>query len=91
MSPVSALAIAGKNGSRCMAVRTPEPPFLMITTTSIELSTAVLGLFLALPLIVLARQRAANAWLGLFVLSLSLLSLSNYLGTSGVYKQFPQL
>ena len=74
-----------------MAAGALKPPLLMISTTSIELSTAVLGLFLALPLIVLARQRTANAWLGLFVLSLSLLSLSNYLGASGVYARFPQL
>lgn len=66
-------------------------PLLMISTTSIDLATAVLGLFLALPLIALARQRTANAWLGLFVLSLSLLSLADYLRTSGVYARFPQL
>ena len=63
----------------------------MISTTSIELCTALLGLFLALPLIALARQRTANVWLGLFVLSLSLLALSDYLRTSGVYARFPQL
>lgn len=66
-------------------------PVVMISKTSIDLATAVLGLFLALPLIALARQRAANLWLGLFVLSLSLLSLADYLGNSGVYKRFPQL
>lgn len=63
----------------------------MILTTSVELCTAVLGLFLALPLIALARQRKANAWLGMFVLSLSLLSLTDCLRTLGVYERFPQL
>lgn len=63
----------------------------MISTTSIELCTAALGLFLALSLIALARQRTANVWLGLFVLSLSLLSLSGYLRSAGVYARFPQL
>jgi AraC-like DNA-binding protein len=63
----------------------------MISTTSLELCTAVLGLFLALPLIALARRRTANAWLGMFVLSLSLLSLSDYLRSAGAYARFPQL
>lgn len=63
----------------------------MISKTSVILSTAVLGLFLALPLIAMARQRSANAWLGLFVLSLSLLSLADYLNFSGIYARFPSL
>lgn len=48
-------------------------------------------MFLTLPLIALARQRVATGWLGLFVLSLSLLSLSDYLRSSGFYQRFPQL
>jgi len=63
----------------------------MISTASIDLCTAVLGMFLALPLMALARQRTANVWLGLFVFSLSLLSLADYLRTAGVYQRFPQL
>jgi len=42
----------------------------------IELATGLLGLFLALPLIALRRSRPANAWLGLFVVSVSLLTLA---------------
>ncbi len=49
--------------------------------------SAVLGLFMALPLMVLRQQRAANFWLGMFVLSISLLSLS---GTY-MYHQRPEL
>ncbi|RZJ07973.1 MAG: AraC family transcriptional regulator [Rubrivivax sp.] len=39
--------------------------------------SGVLGLFLAVPLIALQRQRSANGWIGLFVLSVSLLSFSS--------------
>jgi AraC-like DNA-binding protein len=63
----------------------------MISTSSFELGTVLLGLFLALPLMALTRQRTATIWLGLFVLSLSLLSLSDYLRTAGVYGRFPGL
>ncbi|WP_457418242.1 helix-turn-helix domain-containing protein [Roseateles sp. P5_E7] len=43
---------------------------------TLSFCSAVLGLFLAVPLLALLRRRAANAWIGLFVLSISLLSLS---------------
>jgi AraC-like DNA-binding protein len=52
----------------------------------IEFSTGLLGLFLALPLLAMTRSRPANAWLGLFILSISLLSLAFL-----VYGKFPQL
>ena len=44
--------------------------------TGIEFATGLLGLFLALPLMAMRRSRPANAWLGLFVLSVSLLTLA---------------
>ena len=62
-----------------------------MSKASVELCTAMLGLFLALPLLGLARKRSANGWLGMFVLSLALLSMSTYLSHTGVYKRFPQL
>jgi AraC-like DNA-binding protein len=52
----------------------------------IEFSTGLLGLFLALPLLAMTRRRPANGWLGLFILSVSLLSLAFL-----VYGQLPQL
>jgi AraC-like DNA-binding protein len=42
----------------------------------IEFATGLLGLFLAFPLLAMRRSRPANAWLGLFVLSVSLLTLA---------------
>ena len=62
-----------------------------MSEASVELCTAMLGLFLALPLLGLARKRSANVWLGLFVLSLALLSMSTYLSHTGVYRRFPLL
>jgi AraC-like DNA-binding protein len=52
----------------------------------IEFSTGLLGLFLAFPLIAMTRSRPANCWLGLFILSVSLLSLA-----FPVYARHPQL
>jgi AraC-like DNA-binding protein len=52
----------------------------------IEISTGLLGLFLAFPLIAMTRSRPANLWLGLFILSISLLSLA-----FPVYARLPQL
>jgi len=52
----------------------------------IDVSAGLLGLFLALPLIAMTRSRPANGWLGLFILSISLLSLA-----FPVYARFPQL
>jgi AraC-like DNA-binding protein len=52
----------------------------------IEFSTGLLGLFLALPLLAMTRSRPANLWLGLFILSISLLSLAFL-----VYGRLPQL
>lgn len=54
--------------------------------TGIEFSTGLLGLFLAFPLMAMTRSRPANVWLGLFILSVSLLSLA-----FPVYARFPQL
>jgi AraC-like DNA-binding protein len=52
----------------------------------IEFATGLLGLFLAFPLIAMTRSRPANLWLGLFILSISLLSLA-----FPVYARLPQL
>jgi AraC-like DNA-binding protein len=52
----------------------------------IELATGLLGLFLAFPLLAMTRSRPANLWLGLFILSISLLSLA-----FPVYARHPQL
>ena len=52
----------------------------------IGFATGLLGLFLALPLLAMTRRRPANGWLGLFILSVSLLSLAFL-----VYGQLPQL
>jgi len=52
----------------------------------IEFATGLLGLFLALPLLAMTRRRPANLWLGLFILSISLLSLAFL-----VYGPYPQL
>lgn len=52
----------------------------------IELATGLLGLFLAFPLLAMTRRRPANGWLGLFILSISLLSLAFL-----VYGSLPQL
>lgn len=58
---------------------------------TLSLCTAVLGLFMALPLIALGRKRSSSTWLGLFVLSLALLCLADYCGASGLYRRYPQL
>jgi len=52
----------------------------------IEFATGLLGLFLAFPLFAMTRRRPANGWLGLFILSISLLSLAFL-----VYGRLPQL
>jgi AraC-like DNA-binding protein len=52
----------------------------------LEFSTGLLGLFLAFPLMAMTRSRPANLWLGLFILSISLLTLA-----FPVYARFPQL
>jgi AraC-like DNA-binding protein len=52
----------------------------------IEYATGLLGLFLACPLMAMTRTRPANFWLGMFILSVSLLSLA-----FPVYARLPQL
>lgn len=52
----------------------------------IEFATGLLGLFLAFPLLAMTSSRSANGWLGLFILSVSLLSLA-----FPVYSWLPQL
>ncbi|MES2323102.1 MAG: AraC family transcriptional regulator [Pseudomonadota bacterium] len=42
----------------------------------IKFCTAMLGMFIAVPLFVLARNRSANMWLGMFVFSLASLCLA---------------
>lgn len=43
---------------------------------TLSFSSAVLGLFLAVPLLALQRHRPANFWIGMFVLAISLLSFA---------------
>ncbi|KQZ27743.1 AraC family transcriptional regulator [Duganella sp. Root1480D1] len=57
--------------------------------TSLELCTAGLGLFLAAPLLAMARRRPANAWLALFVASFASLALADFCYSAGIYRQFP--
>lgn len=58
---------------------------------ALMLGTAILGLLLVLPLFALSKQRAANAWLGLFVCSISSLALADYCVAAGVYLRYPKL
>ncbi|HJV00583.1 MAG TPA: hypothetical protein VJ752_08550, partial [Burkholderiaceae bacterium] len=50
----------------------------LILLGNLSLGTGVLGLFLAMPLIALARRRPASMWLALYVLTLSAASLEDY-------------
>ncbi|MBA5607819.1 helix-turn-helix transcriptional regulator [Duganella sp. FT3S] len=50
----------------------------LILLENLSLGTGVLGLFLAMPLIALARQRPASMWLALYVLTISAASLEDY-------------
>lgn len=55
--------------------------------TSLSFGIAVLGLFLALPLLLLARKRPANVWLGYFVFQISWLALAGfYFSTEWFYR-----
>ena len=58
---------------------------------SIDLCTAILGLFMTLPLLMMARRRSANFWLGLFVFSLAWISLADYFYKTGLTAKYPQL
>jgi len=59
--------------------------------SGITLCTALLGLFLAMPLLFAARRRPANIWLGLFVFSISWLSLADYANVARWYDSHPGL
>ena len=50
---------------------------------SLAICTGLLGLFIAIPLLAMWRQRAANFWLGMFIFSLSWLSLAD------IYEIYP--
>lgn len=50
----------------------------LILLGNLSLGTGVLGLFLAMPLIALARKRPASMWLAMYVLTLSAASLEDY-------------
>lgn len=50
----------------------------LILLSNLSLGTGVLGLFLAMPLIALARKRPASLWLALYVLTISAASLEDY-------------
>lgn len=58
---------------------------------SIDLCTAILGLFMSLPLMMMARRRAANFWLGLFVFSLAWISLADYCFQTRLLAKYPEL
>lgn len=66
-----------------------NPPALALSASaSISLSTGMLGLFMALPLIALRHQRRSNFWLGMFVLSLALLCMADFNAETGLDRQF---
>lgn len=52
--------------------------------------TVIFGLFLTLPLLGLARRRAANLWLGLFVAEFSWLALGDYFLSSELFWRHPR-
>jgi len=58
---------------------------------SLELCTAGLGLFLAAPLLAMARQRPANGWLAAFVASFASLALADFCYSAGIYRQYPAI
>jgi len=59
--------------------------------TSLELCTAGLGLFLAAPLLAMARRRPANGWLAGFVASFASLALADFCYSAGIYRQYPAI
>lgn len=58
---------------------------------SLELCTAGLGLFLAAPLLAMARQRPANGWLAAFVASFASLALADFCYSAGIYHRYPAM
>ncbi|MBV8660286.1 MAG: helix-turn-helix transcriptional regulator [Burkholderiales bacterium] len=58
---------------------------------SFSLCSALLGLFLVVPLLALSRRRRANFWLAAFVYSVSSLALADYCGQAHVYSRYPIL
>lgn len=58
---------------------------------SLQLCTAALGVFLAVPLLAMARQRPANAWLAAFVGSLASLAMADFCMDTGLYRRHPQI
>ena len=59
--------------------------------TSLELCTAGLGLFLAAPLLAMARKRPANAWLAAFAASFASLALADFCYSASIYRQYPAI
>lgn len=59
----------------------------VVLLQNLSLGTGVLGLFLAIPLMALARKRPASLWLALYVLTISAASLEDY----ARYLQLPWL
>jgi len=59
--------------------------------TSLDLCTAAMGVFLAVPLLAMARQRPANAWLAAFVGSLASLAMADFCHSMGIYRDFPPI
>lgn len=56
-----------------------------------SLATAILGLLLLLPLLMLRNRRPSNGWLGLFVYCITSLALADYCVSTGVYLRYPYL
>jgi AraC-like DNA-binding protein len=56
---------------------------------SISLGIAVLGLFIAPPLFILARKRPANVWLGLFVFEVAWLALAGFFFSTALFRRHP--
>lgn len=60
-------------------------------TADLTLCIALLGLFLAAPLLAAARRRPANAWLAAFVLAISSLAAADYAFATQLYARHPGL
>lgn len=57
--------------------------------TNLTFATAVLGLFLSIPLFALARRQSANVWLALFVLGMAWLAAGDVFMSTRWYRQHP--
>jgi len=74
------------HGGRYHQIRIALPLYNLIS-----LATAVIGFFLAPPLLALGSRRPANRWLAAFVFSMSSACLADYCIQNGVYARHPSL